>query len=644
MEWADTRFVKKGGEVKRLTRFSTALLVLAGLLALPLFGDEGDPPNRVARLSYMQGAVSFEPSGENDWSQATLNYPLTTGDRLWTDNGARAEFETGNVAIRMSEQTDLTATSLTDDLMQFGLAQGSVIVRVYDLRANHTLEVDTPNGAVTLVQAGEYRVDAYPDQNVTLVTVNSGSAQVTGSDVNQMVDGGQAVQLTGSNPVQVQWVSVPGQDSFDQWSNERDQKYLRAQSRQYVSSEAPGYYDLDGYGSWGDEPQYGPIWYPASVPAGWVPYRFGRWVWVEPWGWTWLDEQPWGFCPFHYGRWVQVGPRWGWLPGPVAVVPVYSPAFVAFVGGPGFAGGYGVANVAAWFPLGPGEPFYPWYHHSNAYLRQVNVTNVRNINITNITNVTTVNNIHYRNQTVATTAVSANAFRNAQPVMRNMVRVSPQQIAQGRVIPHPQLNPTPRAIAAGSNATRPPVAAQRPAIVQHPPARPAETAARSAPPGHPVTPRPNEPSSRPNETARPNEPARPATEATRTAPPETRPVPEATRPNQPPAAEARPNLPVATRPPASAYHPQSAPPPLVSRTPPPRQPLPYTAKEPAMAEHPGRPLEPQQRSNISEGKPAGPMHDQEFPPHAGPVRSEPAPHPAGAPHSESSQHGSQPKH
>ena len=136
---------------------ATLLFVCSMLFVSALFGDEGDPPNRVARLSYMQNAVSFEPSGENDWSQATLNYPLTTGDRLWTDTNARAELETGNVAIRMSQQTDLTTTNLTDQLIQLGLAQGSMRVRVYDLRAGHSIEVDTPNAAITIVQAGNYR-------------------------------------------------------------------------------------------------------------------------------------------------------------------------------------------------------------------------------------------------------------------------------------------------------------------------------------------------------------------------------------------------------------------------------------------------------------------------------------------------------
>jgi len=608
--------------VKTQAKFFAALFLLSMFLVAPVFGDAGDPPNRVARLSYMENAVSFEPAGENDWSQATLNYPLTSGDRLWTDANARAELETGNVAIRMWQQTDLTTTSLTDQLLQLGLAQGSLRVRIYDLRPGNTVEVDTPSAAITMEQAGSYRVDTYPDQNMTVVTVNSGEVQVTGNDVNQMVGSGQAVQLTGSNPVQLQWVSVPGPDDFDQWSNERDQKYLNAQARQYVSPEVPGYYDLDVYGSWASEAAYGPIWYPTTVAVGWCPYRYGRWVWVEPWGWTWVDDAPWGFAPFHYGRWVQVGPRWGWLPGPIGVAPIYGPAFVAFVGGGGFSFGVG---VTAWFPLGPGEPFYPWYHHSDGYLRQINVTNVRNINVTNITNVTNINNIHYRYQTVATTAVSQNTFRNGEPVARNQVKVNPQQLARAQVIPHPEVNPTPRAIA-GGNTTHPPVAARRPTIVQHPPvSAKAAPAPRNVEPSHTVeAPRPNEPS-----PEKPNEP--------RTPPVTAKPAPETPRENPPVAT----NRPAPYTPPAAVNRPPGAPPParppLVSRTPAPQEKLPYEQKAPAMAQHPGRPLEPQQRANIYAGKPAGPMQDQEFPPH-GAAHAAPAPHSAPAPHGGSSKH------
>lgn len=615
---------RDGETVKTQAKIFAAFLIFTMFLIVRAFADQGDPPNRVVRLSYMDGAVSFEPSGENDWSQATLNYPLTTGDRLWTDVNARAELETGNVAIRMSQQTDLTETNVTDQLMQFGLAEGTLRVRVFDLRQDHTIEIDTPNAAITIAQPGDYRIETYPNQNMSVVTVNTGEVQVTGDNINQLVDSNQAVQLTGNNPVQLQWIAVTGPDAFDQWSSQRDQKYQNAQARQYVSPEVPGYYDLDGYGSWANETEYGAVWYPASVPAGWAPYRFGRWVWVEPWGWTWVDDAPWGFAPFHYGRWALFGPRWGWIPGPVAVAPIYGPAFVAFVGGPGFSIGVGTGGVAAWFPLGPGEPFYPWYHYSPVYLRQINVTNVRNINVTNITNVTNINNIHYRYQSVGTTAVSANAFRNAEPVMRNQVKVNPQELARAQVIPHPEINPTPRAIAAGGNATRPPVAAQRPRIVQHPAVR--TTAA--APPRRAEPPRPAE-------TAHPAEATRPNPEEARTPPPAAaRPAPQPPREN-PPAATDRPTPENSARPPENrpSTAPQSARPPIIARTPPPQPKLSYEQKAPAMAEHPGRPLEPQQRSNIYSGRPAGPMQDQEFPPHAAPAQ-----HAAPAPHGSPSKH------
>ena len=138
------------------------------------FADAGDPPNRVARLSYMENAVSFEPAGENDWSQATLNYPLTTGDRLWTDVNARAELETGNVAIRMSQQTDLTTTSLTDQLLQLGLAKA---------RCASGFSICVPATPSRLIlpalpsrwcKRATTAIDTYPDQNMTMLTVNSG--------------------------------------------------------------------------------------------------------------------------------------------------------------------------------------------------------------------------------------------------------------------------------------------------------------------------------------------------------------------------------------------------------------------------------------------------------------------------------------
>ena len=632
---------REGQNVIAQSRIFTALcLAFALWSALPVLAQnpvppqgpapaqDTDPPGRVARLGFMSGSVSFEPAGENDWSLASLNYPLTGGDRLWTDKDARAELDTGNLAIRMSEQTDLTTTTLNDQMVQLGLGQGTVRISAYQLHPGNEIEVDTPYAAVTITQAGNYRIETYPDQNRTLITVNRGEVQVTGNNLNQTVRSGQAVELSGTEPVQISSVSLPPADSFDQWCNQRDQAFLNAHSRQFVSPYVPGFHDLDQYGGWETVATYGPIWYPVGLPVGWYPYRFGRWVWVEPWGWTWVDAAPWGFAPFHFGRWLLVGTRWGWIPGPIAVAPIYGPAFVAFAGGPGFSVSFGVGAVVAWFPLGPGEPFFPWYHHSDVYLRQINVTNVRNINVTNITNITNINNIHFRYQTTAATAVSSNAFRNGEDVHRNLVAVKPEQLARAQVIPHPEVNPTPRAIRGGNQPVHPPVPAQRPAIVQHSPTvrpgQPPVTAHNTAPPPNTGTaPRP------PGNASEVNRGGPPPATAHNTSPPSntaTAPPPR----NEPGNSAAIPHPP-SNPPEVNRGGPPANRPPLVSKYPPPQEKLPYEAKAPAMEQHPGRPLEPQQKQNLHEGKPAGPMVDREVPQHSAPAVHAPPAHAAPPP-------------
>src|SRR5208283_4976370 len=64
-------------------------------------GPGQDPPGRVARLSFSDGSVSFQPGGEGDWVQAVANRPLTPGDNIWADKDSRAELQTGSTSIRM---------------------------------------------------------------------------------------------------------------------------------------------------------------------------------------------------------------------------------------------------------------------------------------------------------------------------------------------------------------------------------------------------------------------------------------------------------------------------------------------------------------------------------------------------------------
>ena len=101
-----------------------ALAFLAGV-AVAAFSTRAsaDPPSRVARLGYMSGSVSFSPAGENDWDQATINRPLTTGDRLWADAGARVEIQAGVAMVRMNAGTGISVLNLDDQIVQLQLTQ-----------------------------------------------------------------------------------------------------------------------------------------------------------------------------------------------------------------------------------------------------------------------------------------------------------------------------------------------------------------------------------------------------------------------------------------------------------------------------------------------------------------------------------------
>ena len=198
----------------------------------------------------------------------------------------------------------------------------------------------------------------------------------------------------------------------------------------------PGYSDLDDNGTWNEEPDYGPVWYPNTVSVGWAPYSYGYWNYIGPWGWSWIGYEPWGFAPYHYGRWSYIGSRWGWCPGPIYARPFYGPAFVGFFGGSHF----GVGLNVGWFPLGFGEPYHPWFRGGRGYMNRINVRNtvIRNTTIINNTNYNYVNarNVH------AVTVASHGAFVNGQAINRNSIRVTPETLRGARVNNNLGFSPT----------------------------------------------------------------------------------------------------------------------------------------------------------------------------------------------------------
>jgi hypothetical protein len=463
------------------------LLVFGVMMVLPRQAPAQDPPGRVARLNFMQGSVSMQPAGTQDWVDANPNRPLTTGDNLWSGDDGRGELHIGSTSMRLSNDTGISFLNLNDQAVQIQLAQGAMNIRLRHLDANEAYEIDTPNLAFSLLREGEYRINVDPNGGTTAITVVSGSGEVTGGGTAYALEPGQQGIFSGTSPLSFDNEYAPQPDDFDNWCMSRDQREDRSMSARYVSRDVIGYDDLDEYGAWQNDPMYGPVWAPSNVPFGWAPYRQGHWAYIAPWGWTWVDDMPWGFAPFHYGRWAYARERWVWVPGSVAVAvghpyvrPVYAPALVAFVGGGGFSMsiglGGGMAGVA-WFPLGPRDVWVPSYHCSPAYVQNVNISNSTVINrtqITNVYNTTTVNNINvtnitYMNQNApgAVTAVPREAFANGRPVAAAAVKMAPQQIQHPQIVQRTAVAPPRNLVpmAAKAASVKPPAALANQTIV-----------------------------------------------------------------------------------------------------------------------------------------------------------------------------------
>jgi hypothetical protein len=402
-----------------------ALLLLWAASAAFAQQPEADPPARVGYVSLREGSVVFAPDGEDEWMDLPHNRPLTVGDRLWTDRGSRAEVQLGTATLHLDEETHLGFGALDDRVSQMLLQRGSANARVRELAPDENFEIGTPNLAFRALRPGDYRVDVDP-QGITRVTVASGYAAVFGERGESLELGaGQQLAFSGRQLARVD-APRPPQDAFAAWAAERNRIEDQSLAARYVPRGVIGYPQLDPYGSWSHDPAYGAIWFPRITVQDWAPYRYGHWQWIPPWGWTWVDDAPWGFAPFHYGRWTMIGNRWAWVPGRLAPRPVYAPALVVFLGGGDarFSFTVGSGPGVGWYPLAPGEAWWPTYRTSPRYLGFVNF----NINL----NASPRNdhNHFWRRRPFAVTAVREDDFRRALPVHRFRQAVQPYVIEQ----------------------------------------------------------------------------------------------------------------------------------------------------------------------------------------------------------------------
>ncbi|KQV43088.1 DUF6600 domain-containing protein [Duganella sp. Root336D2] len=351
-----------------MSRKIAQFLMLAALVAVTSVAM-ADPPARVGRVTVTEGRVTMLVNGEEEAGNL-MNWPVTSENHLTTASGARAEFRVGSAAIRLDGDSDLEVQELDDERLVLRLNYGTAAVRLRDPAMLNEFEFLTPQARVTLAEPGSFRVDAERAPDTTVINVFAGNARVEGAGTMLTARTGKRVEVRGDDI----FTALARRDDFDNWVAGRDRRDEGMVASRYVPADMTGYEDLDNYGNWVEDREYGTVWFPRAVSAGWAPYRDGRWVWISPWGWTWVDNSPWGYAPFHYGRWVVVGGRWCWTPGRVVGRSVWSPALVGWVGGNNWSVSFGSGRsgpAVGWYPLSPRDRYVPAYRMSSDFERRL---------------------------------------------------------------------------------------------------------------------------------------------------------------------------------------------------------------------------------------------------------------------------------
>jgi hypothetical protein len=350
-----------------------------------------------ARIDQVDGSVAIARTNADaaneqpDWAEATVNTPVSIGDRIYAKNNSHASIAlTGHHSVRLNPEASLDVLALADRRTQLALRSGSATFDVGQLASDELYEVATPCGSVDFAQPGLYQVGLNGDDAV--ISVLNGVARVVGGEGSGDISRGQVYTLAcqaSSEAVSSQIAPDLAGEIVDGYYRDRYARvydgryrnydtyladpnfydpYRTSLSCQYVNEDIAGLSDLDYYGDWVSLNDYGYCWAPR-VSSGWAPYHSGFWDLDDVWGPTWVASESWGWAPYHYGRWAFVSDRWFWVP-EVRTRPAYCPAPVAF---------FSVGEQIAWLPLGPREVYLPRYYDRNfqpRYLASADVINV----------------------------------------------------------------------------------------------------------------------------------------------------------------------------------------------------------------------------------------------------------------------------
>jgi Family of unknown function (DUF6600) len=396
------------------------------------------PAARVGRVSLVAGKVEYRGPGDAQWSPATINDPVATGTALRTDGQARAEIRIGTDTVDLAESTEITLSRLDRAIAEIAVKEGRIDLDIRRFERGESIQIDIPRGGVWVLDSGRYDIDAGSGNGLTRIAALTGNARFVGSGADLSIAAGSRLALDSAGPKTAK-METAAKDDFAKWCEARGVDDSRLAAPYFVSRDMTGYAALDGAGDWRATDKYGEVWVPTALPATWTPYRDGHWRWLAPWGWSWVDDQPWGFATSHYGRWLYGDGHWSWVPGKLTAHPVWAPAVVAFLGTPGVGLSYadGSGPAIAWFPLAPGEIYWPSYTRDLDYIRAINRGDAADLDAIRIDAngepPAEITNAHFANRAFAS-VVPRTVFTAGQPIAAALLTIPDQRLRNAPAI------------------------------------------------------------------------------------------------------------------------------------------------------------------------------------------------------------------
>ncbi len=285
-----------------------------------VYAGEQDYTNRsFARLNFLSGKAFVQRATDLDFEEGIVNMPIAEGDRINTTDG-RAEIFMGiGSFLRLDRGTKLDFQSLprrTSELTRLQLWAGSTYISIRRLDKENTFEISTSDVSIYILDQGLYRIDVRENRE-TEIFVFRGMAEAAGEGGSVLLKSGERLEASqGYFPSGATPFTVTAADSFDRWSEYREDLLGHRLSQRYLSEELSDFeYELASQGRWMYMPPYGYVWIPSGMGLSWQPYRYGRWIWYPRAGWTWLPYESWGWVTCHYGRWHwHPISGWYWIP------------------------------------------------------------------------------------------------------------------------------------------------------------------------------------------------------------------------------------------------------------------------------------------------------------------------------------------